>query len=105
MTCLIISHFILSWQSWPAIPSLPFPQQRLLHNIAAAPARIELPAPGTISGASGRRDSPLLFCKFTSFVHPGTILKVDVAEGSGSSVQVRCRLVPLQLCVAFPGMF
>lgn len=69
-------------------------EQRLLHNIAAAPARIELPAPGTISGASGRRDSPLLFCKFTSFVHPGTILKVDVAEGSGSSVQHYVTTVP-----------
>jgi prolyl oligopeptidase len=42
---------------------------------------LELPAPGTVGGFSGRRTDGELFYTFTSFVHPPTIFRFDVASG------------------------
>ena len=58
-----------------------------------------------LSASPGRRDSSLVFCKFTSFVHPGTILKLDTEEGAGVAVQVRpCTSSVFSVCVCLHAM-
>lgn len=42
---------------------------------------IELPALGTASGFSGKRDDKILFYSFTSFTFPPVIYKYDIASG------------------------
>lgn len=42
---------------------------------------IEFPAPGSVSGFSGKRDYKTLFYGFNSFTYPSTIFKFDVETG------------------------
>mgnify|MGYP006282782463 CR=1 FL=1 len=42
---------------------------------------IELPAPGSAGGFSGKKDEKLLFYSFTSFTYPSTIFEYNVESG------------------------
>ena len=43
---------------------------------------IELPAPGSAGGFSGKKDEKKLFYSFTSFTYPSTIFEYDVESGT-----------------------
>ena len=43
-------------------------------------AEIELPAPGSLGGFSGKKDDNIAFFSFTSFTYPSTIFKFDVRD-------------------------
>jgi len=42
---------------------------------------IDLPAPGSVGGCSGRRNREEFFIGFTNYLHPGTILRLDFSGG------------------------
>ncbi len=42
---------------------------------------VELPAIGTATGFSSKKDEMVLYYNFTSFTYPGTIFKYDIASG------------------------
>ncbi len=45
---------------------------------------IELPAPGTAGGFSGKREDKTVFYSFTSFTYPSTIFEYDLATGTST---------------------
>jgi len=52
------------------------------HNYSGSEVReIELPAPGSAGGFSGKKDEKKLFYNFTSFTYPSTIFEYDVETG------------------------
>lgn len=70
----------------PTAASSSSPSPALIHQYTEIP----LPAPGTVGSFAGRRDQDTVFLKFTSFLHPGSILRVTfndaVTAGSGAGV-------------------
>ncbi len=50
-----------------------------IHNLdGSKESEIELPAPGSLGGFSGKKDDPVAFFSFASFTYPSTIFKFDV---------------------------
>ena len=63
--------------------------------------KIVLPAIGSVDSVSGRKEDSELFIKFTSFGHPGTILRFDFPSNSSSTFLETCvkDLVPNDILV------
>lgn len=59
-----------------------------LDDLSVAPRSLTLPAPGSIAAFAGRRRDSWLFFKFTSFLFPGSIFRLDFEqedkEGTGA---------------------
>lgn len=54
----------------------------LVVDLAGRPRRtIDLPGRGTVAGITGRADDPEVHLGFTSFLHPFTVLRHDLASG------------------------
>ena len=49
---------------------------------------IQLPGPGTVTGVGGRPGDPVFYYAYTSFLHPTTILRHDLAVGEGAPFRV-----------------
>ena len=59
--------------------------------------RIDMPDIGCVAGLSGRKQDSLFFYQFTSFLHPGMILSVELATPPSSSSSSSARTVTPQL--------
>ncbi len=46
---------------------------------------LKLPTLGTVSGLSGRTDSPIMFYAFTSFLYPTTVFRYDFRTGKSAA--------------------
>jgi prolyl oligopeptidase len=70
----------------PTLPAVPGAAPSLL---LTAESDVPLPAPGTVAGWSGRRDIDTAWLKFTSFLHPGSILQLDFKGPGAEGARMR----------------